>query len=244
MKLITLNTWGGRINGPLLAFIEKHADTDIFCLQEIYHEASGKEKDYHDDNHELFSDIAKILPDHEGFFHPHYRGFYGLAMFIRKNAGAFSVTEHFVHLDPTHKWDVPGEHPRNVQCAEFSGYAVVNFHGTWQKNTGKNDTPERFAQSEKLADVLRSIPGRKIIAGDFNLNPDTKSLQMIEECGFHNLITEYGITNTRTSYYDKTYSLFADYVLVSPGIHVKSFRVLPDEVSDHAALELNFEIGR
>lgn len=36
-----------------------------------------------------------------------------------------------------------------------------------------------------------------IIVGDFNLMPDTKSISMIEEAGFDNLIAQYAIQTTR-----------------------------------------------
>ena len=40
MKLITLNTWGGRVNKDLLSFLENKRETiDIFCFQEVYNKA-------------------------------------------------------------------------------------------------------------------------------------------------------------------------------------------------------------
>ena len=37
MKLITLNTWGGKLLNPLLEFVRKYSqDVDIFCFQEMY----------------------------------------------------------------------------------------------------------------------------------------------------------------------------------------------------------------
>lgn len=57
-----------------------------------------------------------------------------------------------------------------------------------------------------------------------------------------NLIREYGITSTRTSFYQKP-EKHADYVFVSEGISVKAFTVLPDEVSDHAPLLLAIDEG-
>jgi len=37
MKLISLNTWGGRAGKEkLLAFFTAHKNTDVFCLQEIW----------------------------------------------------------------------------------------------------------------------------------------------------------------------------------------------------------------
>ena len=56
---------------------------------------------------------------------------------------------------------------------------------------------------------------------------------------WRNLITEFKVTSTRTSLYDKQ-EPYADYIFVSPNIEVNQFRVLPDEVSDHAALYLDF----
>ncbi len=62
---------------------------------------------------------------------------------------------------------------------------------------------------------------------------------MIErELGLENLITKYGVTSTRTSLYTRSDEKFADYIFVSKGVDVKDFKVMPDEVSDHAALYL------
>ena len=55
-----------------------------------------------------------------------------------------------------------------------------------------------------------------------------------------NLIKEYGITSTRTSFYEKE-NKFADHAFVSSDIEVVDFKVLPDEVSDHAALYLEIK---
>ncbi len=64
-------------------------------------------------------------------------------------------------------------------------------------------------------------------------------MKKLEDFGLRNLIKEYGITSTRTSFYTKP-EKFADYMLVSPGVEVKDFKVLPDEVSDHSPLYLEF----
>lgn len=55
-----------------------------------------------------------------------------------------------------------------------------------------------------------------------------------------NLIKDFGITSTRSSYYKKPVR-FADYTFVSEGIKINDFKVLPDEVSDHLAMYLDFE---
>jgi hypothetical protein len=49
----------------------------------------------------------------------------------------------------------------------------------------------------------------------------------------------FSVINFMTSLYPRA-ERFADYVLVSPGVDVLKFGALPDEVSDHAPLSLEF----
>ena len=79
-----------------------------------------------------------------------------------------------------------------------------------------------------------------MLCGDFNLLPDTESLRMLESAGLRNLVVECGVTSTRTSLYARP-EPFADYVFVSDGIAVRDFHVLPDVVSDHTPLLLEFD---
>jgi endonuclease/exonuclease/phosphatase family metal-dependent hydrolase len=65
---------------------------------------------------------------------------------------------------------------------------------------------------------------------------------MLEDAGLKNLVAEFGVVSTRTSLYARP-ERFADYVFVSPGVDVFAFRVLRDEVSDHAPLMLQFGLS-
>lgn len=56
-----------------------------------------------------------------------------------------------------------------------------------------------------------------------------------------NLIKEYKIQSTRTSFYKRDLVQFADYVLVTPDISVKDFQVYKETVSDHFPLMVEFE---
>ncbi len=78
------------------------------------------------------------------------------------------------------------------------------------------------------------------MCGDFNLLPDTQSIQILEDTGLRNLIKETGVTSTRTSHYTKP-EKFADYAFVSKNLNIKEFKVLPDEVSDHSPLCLEIK---
>ncbi|MEK7201275.1 MAG: endonuclease/exonuclease/phosphatase family protein, partial [Patescibacteria group bacterium] len=69
-----------------------------------------------------------------------------------------------------------------------------------------------------------------------------ESVSRIEAAGLRNLIKEYHVTSPRTSHYTKP-EKFADYAFVSAEVTVEDFKVLPDEVSDHAPLYLEFSLS-
>ena len=111
---------------------------------------------------------------------------------------------------------------------------ISNIHGLWN-GQGKNDTEQRIEQSMRIKGFLEKLEGDIVLCGDFNLLPETKSISIIENIGLKNLIKEFNITSTRTSFYKKPLK-FADYIFTSKNIMIKSFEVLPDEVSDHSPL--------
>lgn len=259
MKLITLNTWGGRVDSNFLDFFYEHKDkTDIFCLQEVWdvHEENQKQmyaslidaivggvilRNMMED---MFSQLGKILSNYTGFFRPHYGTHYGLGLFIKKDIDLRDEGDIFVYKDrdfvPT--GDV-GDHARNIQYASINIHGklitIINFHGLWN-GKGKTDTEDRLLQSDNIIKFLKTLNNPFILCGDFNLLPDTESLNKFEKFGLRNLIKEYNVTSTRTSLYKKEHRM-ADYVFVSGGIEIKTFKVLPHEVSDHSPILVEFE---
>jgi endonuclease/exonuclease/phosphatase family metal-dependent hydrolase len=242
MKIISLNTFSGRIYEPLMKFFTEHQDVDVFCLQEIHHESEGKEKVFLDDAFNLFNDIRNVLPNHTGIFQPNLEDFWGLAMFIKKDIHVVSVESIKTFYHDESKVMSDDNYPRHLQhvTLELNGeqVSIINLHGV--HGAGKMDTPERLEQFSNTANVIKSIDHNYIVCGDFNLLPDTESLKMIEQTGLVNLIKKYNITSTRTATYTKP-NKYADYVLVSPNVEVINFTVLPDEVSDHAPLYLEIK---
>lgn len=239
MKVISLNVWGGRINKPLKDFLKNNKDVDVFCLQEVYHDVPLKSIIKHSlyNRYNLYKDISKILHGHQGFFRPHHKRYYGLAIFVKRNITVEKEGDIFIHT--VENYQGGGNHSRNLQYVTFKlnneDITVINLHGLWN-GKGKTDTDERIVQSQKIKSFLDSVTGKKILCGDFNLRPDTKSLAMVED-GMVNLVKKYSITSTRTHLYGKP-EKFADYIFVTPDISVKDFRVMPDVVSDHSPLFL------
>lgn len=254
MKILTLNIWGGRAGKErLLEFLKTYAeDVDVFCLQEVwsapYRDMEGVKAGGRVLNHDEVmvygkQEISALLPRYASYFRPQYKNDYGLLMLVHNKYTVVSEGEVFVHL---HKGYEPesveeiGTHARNVQYVTIATnegpVTIMNFHGLWN-GKGKDDSEDRLLQSDNIVTFIGTLNTPVIFCGDFNLKPDTESIRKIEVAGLRNLIKEYAVTSTRTSYYTKS-EKFADYIFVSGGIDVVDFKVLPDEVSDHAPLIL------
>ena len=107
MKLISLNTWGGKVYKPLLKFVEKQSkDTDIFCFQEVFQ--SSESKFSNGIKTDLYKDFKKILRNFNGFYAPTFTGYdtekrvnfdltFGQATFVKENIKVVSEETVFIH---------------------------------------------------------------------------------------------------------------------------------------------------
>ncbi len=259
MKLINLNIMGGEIHDPLLGFIEANKDeTDIFCFQEVLKSDRSviTPAGYRSN---ILGELEEILSDFKYLFSPNYHGrdfenivdyqlSHGPAVFWKKSLMPIEIGKIFTHYTEDDVREFFGSNkpdvPRNFQYLIFEKYIVMNFHGYWAP-APKTDTPQRLEQSEKLISFVKKYNLPAVIAGDFNLAMGTKSVAMFENQGFRNLVKESKAETTRSSFYPirwRATDKYADYIFVSPEIEVKDFKVLPDEVSDHLPLCLEFKI--
>lgn len=255
MRIIALNTWGGRAGKEkLLSFFKTYEDTtDIFCLQEVwaapYEHLEGKLAGGTILNNgqimvRALKEISELLPGHTAFFSPLLGDHYGLLMLIRKEYIILEKGELFVYKEKgfVSEHDA-GDHARLMQFVTVGTGAkkitVLNFHGLWN-GKGKTDTEERMQQSKNILEFTSKLDGEYVLAGDFNLLPKNESVKLFTEAGLRNLIQEYNISSTRTSFYTKP-EKHADYIFVTKGIQVADFKVLPDEVSDHTPLLIEFQ---
>ena len=259
MKLISLNTWGGKLLDPLLNFIkEKSVDIDIFCFQEIF---SGGEDDIKlgdKGDPDLFDKIKKTLPDYNFHYQPgalpyrHYENIikekpkFGNATFFKKD---IQIINHEGFL--TYPPEMKAEYPLDLEAGgillnidiekDDKNFSVANIHGFWGGGP-KDDNLARLFQSRRVLEYLRSKKGGKILIGDFNLRPETESVLMIEK-EMRNLIKENKIQTTRNPNYkevEQYKDYIADYCFISPNLNLKDFQVLPDIISDHQPLYLEF----
>ncbi|WP_299783294.1 endonuclease/exonuclease/phosphatase family protein [uncultured Roseobacter sp.] len=265
VEIMCLNGWGGKLHQQLLPYIETTAP-DVLCLQEVVH-SPVSDKDwltYRDGDHILpqranfFRDVSRALPDHTAVFCPAAQGVlwdgehsipsqWGLATFVHKSVPIIGQVQGFVHKNFS-----PfgyGDHPRSrsahsVRIFDYQSdrhVSITHMHGLRDLN-GKMDTPERSAQAKRLLGMAQQVSGPDdlmVVCGDFNVEPDSETLQILADAGLSELVTGRGFTSTRNSQYKKP-GRFADYMLVSEPETVKGFDVVYDpEVSDHCPLILN-----
>ncbi|MCL5435040.1 MAG: endonuclease/exonuclease/phosphatase family protein [Patescibacteria group bacterium] len=263
MKLIALNIWGGQVYEPLINFLKKQSKiVDVFCFQEVF--KSDRNIFHNRIKTNVYSDIAKILKDYNGYFAPMFAGhdtkekvdfelLFGQATFVKNSIKILSEGDIFVYGSYGQERTKPVrdgnfmDFPRNIHFVDIENPSagsrqvkktlIANLHGFWISES-KEDTPERFEQSDRIIKFLRSYKHRKILCGDFNLNPDTKSMLILEK-NMVNLVKKYKVKSTRSNLHTRK-DKFADYILVSKDIKVLGFKVLQDEVSDHLPLFLEF----
>jgi endonuclease/exonuclease/phosphatase family metal-dependent hydrolase len=251
MKLITLNMWGGRVGKPLVDFLTtKSSEIDVFCFQEVFRNAVGKDisEAFTDSGNdpELYEHTASILRNHEGYFCPVVKNFYGLAIFVKKDFRVLDTGELVIYDEskPFETWAAGIDHSRKMQWLKIvdkagKEYLIMNVHAHWAGQS-KDDTADRLEQSRRILTFSDSVNCHKILCGDFNLKPDTQSIRMIDS-KFRNLVSENGVTSTRTELHVRT-EKYADYVFIARDISVCEFKVLSDIVSDHAPLFIDFEV--
>ncbi len=262
MKLLCLNIWGGKVYKPLFKFLKKQSkDVDIFCFQEVLRSpvsrfSNGAKTD-------ISNDLLKILKGYNCYLATPFLSGYDLkekvdfdltisqATFVRKGIKVISEQSIFVYgkEGPVSMWNIKRlkkrylDVPRNMQCLTIKvgnkKILIGNLHGFWMP-ISKKDTDHRIAQSYKIREVFDSFKGPRILCGDFNLHPETKSMRILEE-NMKNLIIEYGLTSTRSSLH-KRKQKFADYIMASDEVKINKFEAINESVSDHLPLLLDFSV--
>ncbi len=260
MKLISLNACGGKFFKPLSEFIKSHSNnTDVFCLQEIF-STTSLYKQFADYRANVLEELLNLLPNFIYFFDPVHEKLdiktngvsfnlkHGLAIFVKKTIQVLDYKAHFIYRDKVvnslkkNYSDIP----INIQLLSFlknnKTFTIANFHGASFPGT-KLDTHQRIRQSQTIVKLLSKKEGAKILTGDFNLLPETKSIKILET-DMINLISKFNIKRTRSNlspFFGKPdFQKFADYTFISYDIVVKDFKVPEVEISDHLPMILEF----
>lgn len=252
-----------------MSFVQQEAPTtDVFCFQEVFSAIAPKRAiTAIGQRMNFFAELKEALPDFEAEFanmsqdvgnDPAVDGnaMMGIVTFVRKTHAIVSSRSIYIANGPDtydgKDFDTNGcVALRTDVNVDGSDIAIVHVHGTPGPGD-KRDSDVRLEQSRRVLSLTADCSTPNIILGDFNLYPDTESIQMIERAGYRNLVVEYGIQTTRGSNLRKMFPQyehgkygfqeFADYVFVSPGIRVIEFAVPDLPLSDHLPLILSAEI--
>lgn len=243
MKVLQLNIWNGKLDKQISALL-KREDADVLCLQEVVYVAGGRSY--------FFLDLEEILTatGYEYFyFTPSWVGRYMrreaqwgnciLSKLPLKSMHSF-YTFHDLVSDFDFLEDTDYNRGRSLQHVvvetDKGKLNILNHHGH-QLPDHKNGNEETLKQCGMIADYIKDLSGSVVLCGDFNLEPNSESIEMINKL-LVNHVKEQDITSTRTPLTHKTEA--CDYIFTSPDIEVKNFQVLDDIVSDHKALTVEF----
>ena len=263
MRIVSLNAWGGQV-WPALGSYLSGVGADVLCLQEMIHatEPCPSWLAYRDayrnlyQRSDLFADIYAGLPDHRAEFWPavegplednsgrSFRSQHGLGQWIAPGLQVLGRYDGFVHGGFRKDGWGAEPVPRGFQAVKVTkpGRArpvtIAHFHGLRDAD-GKHDTQARRVQAQAACALLSQIthPAEDVVlAGDFNVLPDSDTLQILSDWGLRDLV---GDRDTRTTLYPKPVRS-ANYLMVSRSVGVGAFDAPASPVvSDHRPLVLD-----
>ncbi|MBI2029226.1 endonuclease/exonuclease/phosphatase family protein [Candidatus Gottesmanbacteria bacterium] len=248
IKILSLNLFeGGKLWDNIAKFITRE-NFDILCLQEVYNGDSNQPG-----NFQSLTRLKKLLPEY--FFHyspemyetwPEGQGDQGNAIFSR-----FPISKtNTIFLHRQYNKFIRSQHgsgfahyPKNMIYAgiNISGLElnVFNLHGIWGLD-GK-DTDERLAMSDKIVNQIKEKKNT-ILTGDFNINPNTKTIENIERHLQNVFKGEFKSTFNMKYKTDSGYATaVVDMVFISPNLKIIEKRSSLDDLSDHRPLIVSFE---
>lgn len=245
MKLIQLNVWEGRIGSHLIKFLASQK-ADILMLQEVVSSPEASTP------FDFLQKLEKSIKPASICFCPVYdftvnqhRVYWGTAIVAQSDMKA--VYDEFTHYSyrQDFDFDYTGD-AYNIRRFQHDTLTLptgkeinlLTYHG-YHDHTSKQGNPLTDQHCQRLADYIATLEGPVILSGDFNLAPDSPSLKPLNAL-LRNLCIENKIETTRNVLAKSMTTV--DYIWVSDDITVNRFDVLPDLVSDHAALLLDFEV--
>jgi endonuclease/exonuclease/phosphatase family metal-dependent hydrolase len=269
MRLISLNCALFEKNNQQIAAFLKAENPDIFCGQEITRQLGKKA----DPDYVCLPTIEAATPNLSHSYLSNMwviknfraQDFHGAADYVFDfgdwlELGEYTRTKYplplgqtiFVKGRPTQYEDFvfnSQDDNRAFQVSDLMvgetkkpNLRVINYHGIWSK--GKLGDAETIAANQKILEYAKAVCYPVIIVGDFNLFPDTPSMQLFYQ-DLESLVDTYDIKTTRPESNELSATAtrnVVDFCLVSKGIKVNSFSVPNLPVSDHLPLILDFDL--
>ncbi len=253
LKFLSLNLYeGGLLFENISAFL-KEEKPDIIAFQEVNNGSDAKLPNYL----RSMQVLSDLLPDYHHFFAPEILLRYpegkidiGNAIFSR-----FPISnEETVFLNvPYGEYDtVPiggdfSKHPKNLQCCEVTVngkiLTICNLHGIWGLDGVDNE--DRLKMSNLIVAQVKE-KGKVILAGDFNLKPNTQTIANIEKhltsVFKDQLKTTFNLARKDLDRFPGYASAVVDMIFTSHDLAVTKHNCPNVDVSDHLPLIIEFEV--
>lgn len=253
IKFISLNIFeGGLLFDNIHSFLDRE-QPDIIAFQEVN---NGTDPNLQP-NLRSIQELEKMLPGYNHFFAPEILLRYPEGKIDIGNAifSKYPISkEKTVFLNvPYGEYDtVPiggdfSKHPKNMQCCEISVNGqtlyVCNLHGIWGLDGVDNE--DRLRMSDL---IVKEVDGKKnvILAGDFNLKPNTKTIQNIEEHLTNvfkgELETTFNLERKDLERFPGYATAVVDMIFTSQDLTVTKHTCPKVDVSDHLPLIIEVEV--
>lgn len=245
-----LNFWGGRLYYPITRFFER-IKPDIFSAQEIFSEQDNRKPSMMtlemllDEDHQYFNAVAsnkktEVPKDQKTmccatFTKNPYKidsqVTIPLSMTIQKDNWGRPLNNDYYSLLHT-KIKIPDGHLLNV----LNIHNLVIFEG----RMGNENATHIFKQVTKY---IEKLSGPIILSGDFNLHKNASSLESLKTIGLQNLNDLYHVTEGRNEFAWKAEEIVS-HIFINEEIDINDYYVADDNVSDHKALVLSFNLKK
>lgn len=253
MKFICLNVWnGGILWEPMVEFLRSE-QPDMLVMQEVFHTQGIPQAPYENTIQSLQKEID--LPHSvfaPAFLNVHagqsiQKGNAVMSKFPLEQQDAIFYDHPYAEADDSGKEGQDYTNlPRNLQHVVVKtgkvDLNIFNTQGIW--GWDGLDNPRRIVMGEK---IIQAVSGKDhvILAGDFNVNEPSQTIQNIGR----------KLTNVfageRTSSFNlqhKKHPGYAvavvDFIFVTPDIHVQSHTSPQVNASDHLPLVMEFRLDR
>jgi len=238
-----LNAWTIRLATRIEDMVMKEAP-DIIALQEVFESVADLG----------FFPTLTELADNLRFHHRYHSPVYAIQLMTSKpefgnaivsNLALEDKQTYFTNLEynPSMSLENDDYNVRNFQHVTIKDQDgrqihIINHHG-YHVPGHKNGNDFTMKACQQIADYARQLDGPVIITGDFNLLPDSESIEILNK-DFRNLTKEYGLQTTRTDLTHKSEP--CDFIFVNDKVAVNDFYASEVVASDHQGLVLDFEV--
>lgn len=251
IKLISLNMWdGGRLFPEIKAFLAQE-QPDLLFLQEV----NSATAPHLEERFRTMEVVKSLFPEYHSYFGKVFGDLRpeegliveGNALFSRwqlRNCANTFIDIPYADIEHW-KWTEFTKQPEAMVSAEITvdGQEIflLNVHGPWELS--ERDNERRLNMRDK---ILALIQNKKnvVMAGDFNVKPNTQTIKGIEE-KLHNVFKDELTTTFNVQH--KTHPGYAtavvDMLFTSSNIKIIRKECVDINVSDHLPLVVEFELA-